>query len=192
MDMSVGSVEENPNEIKPKMHFTGTVVKTSLAGAIVDLGNGARGVLHVSQMTSAAADQPVKRPKHPLAGAYLPPEMDFLRRGVGARGRRSSSPCRPGSWRSRCPASLPEGVRLVPPIAPSVRWRPLGGRKAGVQPDVGFDENSPGGQVAHAKEVCMPTTAMVLFLTLSGAGAEGRLRQRPGHRRGGRRTRSSW
>ncbi|MDD5371086.1 MAG: S1 RNA-binding domain-containing protein [Anaerolineaceae bacterium] len=61
MDMSVGPVEEHPNEIKPKVHFTGKVVKTSLAGAIIDLGNGARGVLHISQMTSPAADQPVKR-----------------------------------------------------------------------------------------------------------------------------------
>lgn len=61
MDTSVVAVDENPSEIKPKMHFTGNVIKTTLAGAIVDLGNGVHGGLHISQMVPPASDQPVKR-----------------------------------------------------------------------------------------------------------------------------------
>jgi ribosomal protein S1 len=37
-------------EIKRKTHFTGTVVKTSLAGVIVDIGIGIPGVIHISQL----------------------------------------------------------------------------------------------------------------------------------------------
>jgi transcriptional accessory protein Tex/SPT6 len=44
-------------EIKRKMHFTGTVVKTTLAGAIVDIGLGAPGVVHISQLQT----EPVNR-----------------------------------------------------------------------------------------------------------------------------------
>jgi len=38
------------DEIKRKTHFTGTVVKTSLAGVIVDVGLGIPGVVHISQL----------------------------------------------------------------------------------------------------------------------------------------------
>ncbi len=44
-------------EIKRKMHFTGTVVKTTLAGAIVDIGLDAPGVVHISQLQA----EPVNR-----------------------------------------------------------------------------------------------------------------------------------
>jgi predicted RNA-binding protein with RPS1 domain len=37
-------------EIKRKMHFTGTVLKTTLAGAIVDIGLEIPGVVHISQL----------------------------------------------------------------------------------------------------------------------------------------------
>jgi ribosomal protein S1 len=37
-------------EIKRKTHFTGTVVKTMLAGAVVDIGLGIPGVVHISQI----------------------------------------------------------------------------------------------------------------------------------------------
>jgi ribosomal protein S1 len=52
---------EQPNEIKPKMHFTGTVVKTGLAGAIIDIGIGRPAVIHISQILSADVEQPIKR-----------------------------------------------------------------------------------------------------------------------------------
>lgn len=45
------------NEIKRKMHFTGTVVKTTLAGAVVDIGIGIPGVVHISQIR----EEPVNR-----------------------------------------------------------------------------------------------------------------------------------
>jgi len=36
--------------IKPKQHFTGKVVKTNIAGAIVDIGTELPGVIHISQI----------------------------------------------------------------------------------------------------------------------------------------------
>lgn len=44
-------------EIKRKTHFTGTVVKTTLAGAVVDIGLGVPGVVHISQLQT----EPVNR-----------------------------------------------------------------------------------------------------------------------------------
>lgn len=44
-------------EIKRKTHFTGKVVKTSLAGVIVDIGAGVPGVVHISQLQK----EPVNR-----------------------------------------------------------------------------------------------------------------------------------
>jgi ribosomal protein S1 len=38
------------NEIKRKMRFSGTVMKTTLAGAVVDIGVGIPGVVHISQL----------------------------------------------------------------------------------------------------------------------------------------------
>jgi ribosomal protein S1 len=49
------------NEIKPKMHFSGTVVKTGLAGAIIDIGTGKPAVIHISQIVPESPDQPIKR-----------------------------------------------------------------------------------------------------------------------------------
>ena len=40
----------NISDIKRKMRFTGTVVKTTLAGAIVDIGFETPGVVHISQL----------------------------------------------------------------------------------------------------------------------------------------------
>lgn len=45
------------NEIERKMHFIGKVVKTTLAGAIVDIGMEVPGVVHISQLQR----EPVKR-----------------------------------------------------------------------------------------------------------------------------------
>ena len=52
--------ELTAQDIKPKTHFTGRVVATTLAGAIVDIGLEKPGFLHVSQMISPAG-QPMKR-----------------------------------------------------------------------------------------------------------------------------------
>ncbi|MBM3153289.1 MAG: S1 RNA-binding domain-containing protein [Chloroflexi bacterium] len=45
------------NSIQPKMRFSGKVVKTTLAGAVVDIGQTLPGVLHISQLSS----EPVNR-----------------------------------------------------------------------------------------------------------------------------------
>ncbi|MEN4010979.1 MAG: S1 RNA-binding domain-containing protein [Chloroflexota bacterium] len=46
-------------EIKSKMQFAGKVIKTTLAGAVVEIGDGQRAVLHVSQIVTPN-DQPIK------------------------------------------------------------------------------------------------------------------------------------
>ncbi len=61
MESSVVAVGDRADEIKPKMHFTGTVVKITLAGALVDLGVGIPGLVHISQLPPAEDGQPVKR-----------------------------------------------------------------------------------------------------------------------------------
>ncbi len=49
------------NEVKVKNHYNGKVVKTSLAGALVDIGTGTPAYLHVSQVVPADPSQPIKR-----------------------------------------------------------------------------------------------------------------------------------
>lgn len=52
------TIETNQeNDIKPKMHFTGTVVKTGLAGAVVDIGVGQPAVMHISQIIPETEEQ---------------------------------------------------------------------------------------------------------------------------------------
>lgn len=56
------TIETNQeNDVKPKMHFAGTVVKTGLAGAIIDVGIGRPAVMHISQIVLEAQEQPIKR-----------------------------------------------------------------------------------------------------------------------------------
>ena len=50
MDMSV--VADTNRTIEPKMQFTGKVVKTKLAGAVIDIGVGKPAVLHISQIVA--------------------------------------------------------------------------------------------------------------------------------------------
>lgn len=45
------------SKIERKMHFTGTVIKTTLAGAVIDIGTDTPGVVHISQLQV----QPVNR-----------------------------------------------------------------------------------------------------------------------------------
>jgi small subunit ribosomal protein S1 len=60
MDESV-NVSNAVNEVKVKTHYVGKVVKTSLAGALVDIGTGTPAYLHVSQIVSPDPAQPIKR-----------------------------------------------------------------------------------------------------------------------------------
>lgn len=48
-------------EIKPKMKFTGKVVKTSLAGAVIDIGINQPAVIHISQIASSREAEQKKR-----------------------------------------------------------------------------------------------------------------------------------
>ena len=58
MDTSLTTdAPSNIKEIKNKMFFKGKVVKTTLAGALVDIGIDTPGILHISQLQKA----PVKR-----------------------------------------------------------------------------------------------------------------------------------
>ncbi len=50
MDTNVSATPNKLEDIQRKAHFTGTVVKTTLAGAIVDIGVGTPGVVHISQL----------------------------------------------------------------------------------------------------------------------------------------------
>jgi len=52
LETTVGSGENSSElgEIKRKTHFTGTVMKTTLAGALVDIGLETPGVVHISQL----------------------------------------------------------------------------------------------------------------------------------------------
>ena len=60
MDESAVTEAERPAEIKPKMHFYGKVVKVSLAGAAIDIGQPKPAVLHVSQILTTE-NEPIKR-----------------------------------------------------------------------------------------------------------------------------------
>ncbi len=58
MDEATVSVPTNIlDEIKPKQHFSGKILKTTLAGAIVDIGLPVPGIVHISQLQK----EPVKR-----------------------------------------------------------------------------------------------------------------------------------
>lgn len=59
MDSSVETENDRSGEIKPKMHFTGTVLKTSLAGAKIDIGSGEPAYIHISQLEDSEG-MPVK------------------------------------------------------------------------------------------------------------------------------------
>lgn len=50
--------ENSTSELKSKAHFTGKVIKTSLAGALVDIGEKSPAYLHVSQLPPAAEGTP--------------------------------------------------------------------------------------------------------------------------------------
>lgn len=45
------------DDLKRKMRFTGTVIKTTLAGAVVDIGLGTPGVVHISQLQEKSVNR---------------------------------------------------------------------------------------------------------------------------------------
>lgn len=57
--------ESTAAELKSKMKFTGKVLKTSLAGAVIDIGVGKPAMIHVSQLV-APDGQPIKSVKDVL------------------------------------------------------------------------------------------------------------------------------
>ncbi len=50
MDTNLSATPGNLEDIKRKTHYTGRVIKTTLAGAIVDIGVSTPGVVHISQL----------------------------------------------------------------------------------------------------------------------------------------------
>lgn len=56
---------ETTRELKPKAKYTGTVLKTTLAGAVVDIGIGKPAVIHVSQIETPD-NKPIKSVKDVL------------------------------------------------------------------------------------------------------------------------------
>ncbi len=61
MEMSVETSVAQTDQVKPKMHFIGKVVKTSLAGAILDIGLDKPAGIHISQIISVTPEAPVHR-----------------------------------------------------------------------------------------------------------------------------------
>jgi small subunit ribosomal protein S1 len=59
MNSSAESENDRSGEIKPKTQYTGTVLKTSLAGAKIDIGSGEPAYIHISQIQDAEGN-PVK------------------------------------------------------------------------------------------------------------------------------------
>lgn len=61
MSEQVIAVSEKSTEVQRKQHFTGKVLKTSLAGAVIDIGVEQPAVLHISQMKFADENKSNKR-----------------------------------------------------------------------------------------------------------------------------------
>ena len=57
LDTPQAPQSDDLNELKRKQHFTGTVLKTTLAGAVIDIGLETPGVVHISQLQT----EPVNR-----------------------------------------------------------------------------------------------------------------------------------
>ena len=71
MDSSVAVSDRE--EVKPKMHYTGKVMKIALAGAVLDIGVGQPAAIHISQLI-APTDEPIKRVEDVL---QVGQEVDF-------------------------------------------------------------------------------------------------------------------
>jgi small subunit ribosomal protein S1 len=82
MDANIAPVAPSTiGEVKPKMHFKGKVVKTALAGALVDIGLETPGMVHISQLQK----DPVKRVEEVIQEGQ---EVDvWVRRVASKKGR---------------------------------------------------------------------------------------------------------
>ncbi len=82
MDANIAPVAPSSiSEIKPKMHFKGKVVKTALAGALVDIGLDTPGMVHISQLQK----EPVNRVEEVIQEGQ---EVDvWVRRVAAKKGR---------------------------------------------------------------------------------------------------------
>ena len=79
MDANIAPVApSNINEVKPKMHFKGKVVKVALAGALVDIGLDTPGIVHISQLQK----EPVNRVEEVIQEGQ---EIDVWVRRVAAK-----------------------------------------------------------------------------------------------------------
>jgi small subunit ribosomal protein S1 len=59
-DSVVANDTQESSEVRQKTHFTGKVVKTSLAGALIDIGMDQLGYIHISQLVSPNPEQQIK------------------------------------------------------------------------------------------------------------------------------------
>lgn len=48
------------SEVRSKTHYKGTVLKTSLAGALIDIGTGTPALIHISQLAGENPEEPIK------------------------------------------------------------------------------------------------------------------------------------
>ena len=82
MDANLAPVAPSTiGDIKPKMHFKGKVIKTALAGALVDIGLETPGMIHISQLQK----EPVKRVEEVIQEGQ---EVDvWVRRVAAKKGR---------------------------------------------------------------------------------------------------------
>ena len=60
MESDINTGVENSVEVKPKMHYSGKVLKVGLAGALVDIGAAKPAMIHISQIISESVE-PIKR-----------------------------------------------------------------------------------------------------------------------------------
>jgi len=74
------SAPSNIKEIKNKMYFHGKVVKTSLAGALVDIGIETPGMVHISQLQKT----PVKRVEDVIHEGEEVDVVRVVREGIDA------------------------------------------------------------------------------------------------------------
>jgi small subunit ribosomal protein S1 len=81
MDTNPEVAPTSLDQVKRKTHFTGKVVKIGLAGAVIDVGLGVPGVLHISQLQQ----EPVNRVEDVLK---IGQEVDVWVRRISPKGDR--------------------------------------------------------------------------------------------------------
>jgi predicted RNA-binding protein with RPS1 domain len=85
MDNSVVTEElEQKTDLRTKTHYRGKVVKTSLAGAVIDIGQEQPAVIHISQLQSPNPEEQIKGVEDVLKTGE---EYDFWVRKITKEGR---------------------------------------------------------------------------------------------------------